>query len=146
MYRILIAAIAAASLPGAARAETKTLDAGVKSKTQTAEPIAAALAETGSVRVIIFVRTRSGRTDAQLARAAREPATRAATKQEIAEAIDAVLASHPLSLVGVGKGAPAIVRLTSAPAFSALVDAKELSALAKDPRVVSIVHDRPMTK
>jgi chromosome segregation and condensation protein ScpB len=148
MFRFLIAAIAAASLAGAARAATRSprLDPAVEAKTQTAEPIAAALAETGSARVVIVVATRSGRSAEELARAARDPAARAAVRREIAAAIDAVLASHPLSLVGAGKGAPAVIRMTSAPAFSALVDESELNALAADPRVISIAYDRPMTR
>ncbi|HEY8260748.1 MAG TPA: hypothetical protein VIG55_06015 [Methylosinus sp.] len=148
MFRFLIAVIAAASLAGAARAETKRarLDPAVEAKTRTAEPIAAALAEKGSVRVVFIVATRSGRSAEELARAVRDPGARAAVRREIAEAIDAILASHPLSLVGSGKGAPAVIRMISTPAFSALVDETELNALAADPRVVSIAYDRTMTR
>lgn len=121
-----------------------TLSDSVIAKTRTAAEIAAALAANGVVRVIALVAM--GKTRQHLAAALHDPATRTDAEREIADAIDAVLASHCFAHIGAAAGAPAIVRLTSAPAFSAVVDSKELKALAKDRRVLSIEYDRPMTK
>jgi hypothetical protein len=148
MFRLLIVAVAAAVLCAPARAETKKMkiDPDVAAKTGTADEIAATLAETGATRVIVVVAPSSGATTQEVSSAAHVAATRTAAKQQIATAIEAVLSSHALSHIGKEKGAPALIRLTTIPAFSALVDASELAALAKDSRVVSIEYDRPMKK
>jgi subtilisin family serine protease len=147
MLRLLILAVAAVALSNASLAQTgkkAKLSAAVAGKTATPGEIASAIAKDGSVRVIVIVRS-AGKTSEQLATLAHKDATRAATKQEIAEAIDAVLSSHNLTAKAV-KGAPAIVRLTTVPAFSAVVGVAGLDALANDSRVVSVEYDRPMKK
>ncbi|MBY6243812.1 S8 family serine peptidase [Methylosinus sp. Sm6] len=148
MFRLLFAALAAAVLATPARAETKKakIDPAVAAKTGTASEIAGAIADTGAVRVTVVVKPSSGATIEDMSAAARVGATRAAIKQQVATTVDSVLSSHKLSRVGKAKGAPALIRLTTVPAFSAVVDEAELAALAKDPRVVSIDYDRPMQK
>jgi subtilisin family serine protease len=147
MFRLLIAAIAAASLSSAASAETKKafLSPELSAKSATVGEIAAAIAKTGSVRVLVILAS-PGKSAEQLAVAAHDAATRDAVKREVASTIDTVVKSYKFSHHTSAKGAPAIVRLTSAPAFSALVNEKELAALGKDPRVASIEYDRPVTK
>jgi serine protease len=149
MFRFLIIALAAVAVSSAAHAETtiaKKIDPAIVAKTATASEIAQALADKGTVRVIVVVEPSTGAKAQELSAAARDPATRAATKSQVKAALDDVLSRHKLSHVGGGKGAPAITRLTTVPAFSAVVDDVELAALAKDPRVVSIEYDRPMKK
>jgi serine protease len=148
MFRLLIAAIAAASLGSAASAETKKakLSPEVSAKSATVGEIAAAVAKSGSVRVLVILAPPTGKTAEQLVVAAHDVATRDAVKREVASTIDSVVESYKFSKHTNAKGAPAIVRLTSAPAFSVLVDEKELAALGKDPRVAAIEYDRPVTK
>jgi serine protease len=148
MFRLLIIALAVALSAASARTEPMKakIDPAVAAKGGTAPEIAGALAAEGAVRVIVVVEPGAGATIHELATAAREASTRAATKQKIAATVDTVLSRHKLSRMGGAKGAPALVRLTTVPAFSAMVDAAELTALAKDPRVVSIRYDRPMKR
>jgi hypothetical protein len=147
MFRLLIAAIAAASLSCAANAASKkaSLSAEVSAKTATLGEIAGGIAKSGNVRVLVILKT-PGKSVEELGAAARATATRAAARQAIASSIDDVVKSYKFSLHTGAKGSPALVRLTSAPAFSALVNEKELEALAKDPRVAAVEYDRPVTK
>lgn len=146
-FRLFLAALASLTLSATAQAQSEKskLSAQTLAKTATSGELAAALAKDGSVRVVVIVKA-AGRTSEQLTAAAHDAATRAATKQEIAAAIEAVLSSHKLSGVSTAKGAPAVVRLTTAPAFSVVVNAAELDDLANDPRVAAVEYDRPMTK
>jgi serine protease len=147
MFRLLIAAITAASLSTAASAgaEKAQLSPEISAKSATAGEIAAAVAKTGGVRVLVILAS-PGKSAERLALAAHDAATRDAVKREVASTIDSVLASYKFSQHTSARGAPAIVRLTSSPAFSALVTEKELAALGKDPRVAAIEYDRPVTK
>jgi serine protease len=148
MFRFMLAALAAAALTTSARADGKEpkINSAIAAKTGTASEIAGAIAETGTVRVLVTVKPSSGASVEDLSAAARTAATRAAVKSQVKAALDSVLSSHKLSHVSGAKGAPALIRLTTTPAFSALVDEAELVALAKDPRVLSIQFDRPMKK
>lgn len=149
MFRFVIAALAAAALSSPARAESKDakiVNPEVAAKSTTAKEIAGVIAEKGLVRVLVVVEPSSGATLQDVSDAAGAASTRAATKQLVATTLDGILSAHKLSHVGGAKGAPALVRLTTVPAFSALVDEAELTALAKDARVVSVEYDRPMQK
>ncbi|MBY6243811.1 S8 family serine peptidase [Methylosinus sp. Sm6] len=148
MFRFAIVALAAAALSSSAHAETKgvKVDPAIAAKTGTADEIGGALADKGTVRVLVVVKPSSGATVEDVTAAGRVPASRAAIKQQVTATLDSVLSAHKFSHVGGGKGSPAIVRLKTIPAFSAVVDAAELAALAKDPSVVSIEYDRPMKK
>jgi serine protease len=147
MFRLVVTAIAAASLSCAADAATKKalLSPEVSAKSATKGEIAAAIARTGKVRVIVTVDTPE-KSPAQLMSAMRGGAARAAAKQLIANAIDGFVRNHAFSLHSGAKGAPAMLRLTSAPAFSVMVNEKELDALGKDKRVVALDYDRPFTR
>jgi hypothetical protein len=148
MSRFVIAALAAAALSLSARAEGlhAKIDPEIAAKTTTAKEIAGVIAAKGSVRVLVVVKPSSGATVQDVSAAARDASTRAAIKQLVAATLDEVLSTHKLSHVSDAKGAPALIRLTTVPAFSAVVDEAELAKLAKDPRVVSVDYDRPMQK
>jgi serine protease len=147
IFRLVLTAVAAASLSCAADAATKKakLSAEVAAKSATKGEIAAEIAKNGKVRVVVTVETPE-RSAAQLMSATRRGANRAAAKQLIANAIDGFVRNHAFSLHSGAKGAPAIMRLTSAPAFSVMVNEKELDALGKDERVVAVEYDRPFTR
>jgi serine protease len=148
MFRFVIAALVAGALSSSTIAEGRDakIDAVIAAKTTTAKEIADAIAGKGLVRAIVTVAPISGATIRDLAVRARDPSTRAAAKQLAAATLDGMLSAHRLSHVGGAEGAAAVVRLTTVPAFSALVDEAELIALAEDPRVVSIEYDRPLQK
>jgi len=147
MSRIVLTAVATAALCCAADAATKKAKLGpeVSAKSATKGEIAAEIAKTGKVRVIVTVET-PGQPAGRLASAMRGGATRAAAKQLVATAIDGFVRNHAFSLHSGAKGAPAMLRLTSAPAFSVMVNEAELDALGKDKRVVALEYDRPFTR
>jgi serine protease len=149
MIRVVIAALVAAAVSSSARADGRGMRIGkpeVAAKSATAKDIASALAEKGLVRVLVVVAPSSGASLQDVSDAVGAASTREAAKQLVARTLDILLSAHKLSHVGGAKGAPAIVRLTTVPAFSALVDESELTALAKDARVVAVEYDRPMQK
>jgi len=144
---LFVAALASVSMSYSSLAQEKAkLSPKVVAKTQTAGAIAGALAKSGVARVIVTVGVRQ-LTPAQLQASVHAPASRAAAKALIASAIEEVISAHALSAKkNAAVGAPAITRLTTAPAFGVTVDAAELDDLVGDPRVKSVEYDRQFQK
>jgi serine protease len=138
----VVAAVACALMLGTAVAADKTsLSPLMRGKSATVGEISQVLATAAKVRVI--VRVEMGLSAEALEQSLDNAATRGAAKARIRQAIDAVLADHA-GPQGTARGAPAITRLTTVPAFAITVTLAELEALARDRRVVAIDIDRRM--
>jgi hypothetical protein len=140
MYRkSLLAAVCGLALAftaGTALAAAPAKVSPLQQKATDYKELKAALAKGERVRVVI--RVKGGLSSQSLQRQMHAPATRAAAKAAVQASIDPVIASLPAR-----PGATDVVLpLTTVPAFSVALNAKELAQVVNDPRVEAVTVDR----